>query len=278
MKPYLLVVRPHHWLKNGLVFVPLFFAGTLFSSARFFEATAAFAAFCLVASAMYIVNDLRDRAQDALHPKKRFRPIAAGHITSTQAGALAGALIGTSLALCLIAIPAMLAPLFVYVALNIAYSLWFKHVPVIDILLVAGFYLLRVVAGGAATDTQLSSWLILATIFLSLFIVVGKRRAEFRHEARRPVLARYSKELLDHLLTLSAGLAITVYALYSVLVLTMPLAVYTVIPVVAGVAWFLYRVYTTHDAEYPEKLLFKDPMLFFIFSLWGFSLLYLLYV
>lgn len=276
---YVKLLRVHHWIKNGLIFVPLFFAGALFSYETLFPAVLAFIGFSAIASTMYIFNDMRDRTKDALHPTKRNRAIASGRVSVRRAYVLV-AVLGSFGSTIFYFLPSALPFLLAYIALNVAYSVYLKHMPIIDILVVASFYLLRVVIGGAATGVHLSSWLMLATMFLSLFIVIAKRRAEFGHDVlvRRTVLVHYTKELLDHLLTISAVLAVVVYALYSVLVFASPLAVYTVIPVVAGIFWFLYRVYTTHDAEYPEKLLFTDPILFSIFSLWGFSLLVLLYV
>lgn len=276
---FIRLLRPHHYLKNGLIFVPLFFAGALFDGEKFFAATLAFLGFSFVASAMYIFNDIRDCAHDARHPKKRFRPIASGRISVPRAYSIIALLLLLSLPIFFF-LPQTLPALGAYLLLNVLYSLFLKRVPIVDILAVASFYLLRVICGGVATDTSLSAWIILATICLALFVVIAKRRAEYGHEetARRSVLAKYSKELLDHLLSISAVLAIIVYALHSVLVLSSPYAVYTVIPVIAGIFWFLYRVYTSLEAEYPEKMLFKDPVLFAIFSIWGLSLVVMLYL
>lgn len=266
---YLALMRPHQWIKNGLVFAPLFFAGALFMPGALMACIYAFIAFSLAASMVYTLNDVFDRTQDRLHPKKRNRPLASGRVSVPGAFGLI-AVLAALLALALFTIPAIAPLVILYIALNGAYTAWFKHIAVIDILCVASFYIMRIMAGGSATGIPLSPWIFLCVFFAALFIILGKRRAEFRHESRRKVLEQYSREALDVMLAGAAVLAIISYGLYTVLGHDLPLLIYSTIFVVLAFFRTLNRLYTHPEhAEAPERILFTDPWVFASFVLWG---------
>lgn len=276
--PYVILMRPLQWIKNVLVIAPIFFAGTVLEPAVFMRAALAAVVFCTVSSAMYVFNDIRDAAHDRLHPSKRFRPVASRAVSEGSAWALLVALLVASAALLTLVEPVW-PIILAYVVGNILYSVSLKHVAVIDLAMVAFFYVLRILAGGAATATYVSPWIILCVLFAALFIVIGKRRAEFVHSVKRAVLGSYSQSALDYLLAASATLAITSYGLYSVLGSKSPYAVYSTIFVVVAIFRLLNRMYRSlGDAEYPETLVFKDSWILLTSFLWVIYMFILFYL
>jgi len=275
--PYVLLMRPTQWVKNGLVIAPVFFAGTVLSIGTLGQAALAAVVFSLAASTMYVLNDLKDVAQDRLHPTKRFRPLATGKASVQGAYVLAGILIALAAFGCL-SIPGVVPVVLVYIAVNIVYSLWSKHVPVLDILSVSSSYVLRVLAGGAATATFVSPWIMSCVFFGALILITGKRRAELSRASRRRVLEMYSLRALDLLLAASAALAVLSYGLYSVYGGHGSLMVYSTILVAAAIFRLLGRIYKGKDAEYPETLALKDPWILGITALWVAFMFYVLYL
>lgn len=264
----LVALRPKQWLKNVLVFAPLFFARELPVPHAARAAAAAFVAFCLVSSATYIINDLRDLEADRLHPTKRRRSLASGRITVSSAVALSiGLLLGSGLLMWLLA-PAALPFLALYAVSSVVYSTWLKRVAVAEMLAFIWFYYARILVGGAAAAVALSSWLSLSIVFLALFLVLGKRNAELREGRPREVLAAYSVEFLHGMLFMSAGLVVAFYALYTVLGTPSALMVYSTLPVLAGVTRYLQLAFTHEGAEAPDELLFKDPGLIASAAVW----------
>jgi 4-hydroxybenzoate polyprenyltransferase len=176
-------------------------------------------------------------------------------------------------------VPALLPVALAYIGLNALYSFKLKHVAVIDIFIVAMFYLLRVVAGGVATGLPLSPWIILCVLFGALFIIVGKRRAEANLASRRSVLNSYSKEALDAMLNITAGLAIISYGLYSILGHNSPYLVYSAIFVALVFFRMLNHIYLRpHDAESPELLVFKDRWILGSFVAWVVYVFWIFYL
>jgi decaprenyl-phosphate phosphoribosyltransferase len=268
LAPYLHLMRPRQWIKNALIFAPVFFSGSLFIREALFEAALCAVAFSLFASAVYVVNDIADIDADRAHPTKKNRPLPRGAVPVTGAYVLALILLlaGAGLSLFL---PAATPWFVLYLVLNGAYSFWLKHVAIVDITLVATFYVLRIAAGGAATSIELSPWIILATFFLALFLVVGKRRGEFGRNERRKSLDGYAPQMLDSLFIGSAVLAIGSYSLWSVLGHPSVYAVYTIVPVAA----VLFRVTNQlllhpEHGEAPEVMVFKDRWTLFFTLLW----------
>jgi len=213
-------MRPRQWVKNVLVLAAPFAAGVLFSTVVAADLAIAFAAFSLAASGIYLVNDAKDVAADRAHPVKRHRPIAAGVVPVPLAFATAAALLVGALAVSVLATPQLAVVVAVYAAVQLSYCYWLKHQPVLDICVVASGFLLRAVAGGAATGVALSQWFLLTAGFGSLFMVAGKRYAEMMLAERtgakiRKSLERYSASYLRFVWALSATVLIMTYCLWA---------------------------------------------------------------
>ena len=213
--------RPRHWVKNLLVFAAPGTAGLLTDPSAVVVAAGAFAAFCLVASGTYFVNDAINVDADRLHPTKRRRPVATGTVGVRLAAVVGGALSIGGIALALLLSGWMLASvLAVYAGLQPIYSLWLRNVPVVDLLTVAAGFVLRAIAGAVAVDVPISHWFLLVTSFGSLFVVAGKRSAEHmdlgeQRARHRPTLGDYSLGFLHHVRSVSSALAVGAYCLWA---------------------------------------------------------------
>ncbi|MBN9101512.1 MULTISPECIES: decaprenyl-phosphate phosphoribosyltransferase [unclassified Pseudonocardia] len=213
-------MRPKQWVKNVLVLAAPFVAGTLFTTGIVLHLVIAFVAFSLAASGVYLVNDANDVEADRAHPTKRNRPIAAGIVPAGLALGVAVVLLLGALALAWLASTQLLVVLAVYVAVQLAYCFWLKHQPVLDICIVASGFLLRAIAGGAATGIPLSQWFLLTAGFGSLFMVAGKRYAEMMLAERtgakiRKSLEAYSASYLRFVWALSATVLTVTYCLWA---------------------------------------------------------------
>lgn len=212
-------MRPRQWLKNALVAGAPFTAGVLFRPEVLAATLAAFVAFCLLSSSVYLANDARDVKEDRQHPTKRFRPIASGALPVKLARALSGALAAAGLALGFRTDPDLGITLSVYLAIQVAYTGGLKRQAVLDLAIVASGFLLRAIAGGVASDIRLSQWFLLVAGFGSLFIVAGKRYSELhalgRQGATRPCLLQYSESYLQFVWALAAGLTVISYSLWA---------------------------------------------------------------
>jgi decaprenyl-phosphate phosphoribosyltransferase len=212
-------MRPRQWVKNILVATAPLAAGQLFAGSVLAKVGLTFVAFCLVSAAVYLVNDVRDVEEDRLHPRKRFRPIAAGELSPTTAIALAvvTAALGLTLGF-LVAIPLGIT-LVVYLGLQILYSAFLKHLPVVDLAMVASGFLLRAIAGGVATGIPLSQWFLLVAAFGSFFMVAGKRYSEMKaiggEAGTRRSLTRYSESYLRFAWMLAAVMVLISYSLWA---------------------------------------------------------------
>jgi len=253
-------MRIHQWIKNLLIFTPIFFAGELFDGMNFFTVLSAFAVFCLAASFVYILNDISDRKNDVNHPIKKMRAIASGRLKIYQAFIMLLMLLGVAVFVIYFYVPQIFLPIIAYFILNLGYSFYLKHIPVFDIMTVSSFYLLRVLAGGMAAGTYMSRWLILCTIFITLFIITGKRKAELGRTNTREVLKKYNINLLDHLLTISLTATLVVYGVYTVLGVDSDIAVYSIIFVLVGMFRYVYLTYTSSETEFPERAVYRDKV------------------
>lgn len=281
-------MRLPQWTKNGLVVLAMVFARTLTDAPTFVRVTLAFFAFSLAASAIYVVNDLADVEKDRAHPKKRFRPIASGALSLP--GAVLTALV-CGLGAALLAAIVLLSPfvgaashgidpfaryggggllfalaLGVYLAQNVLYSLWLKHLVLWDVFSIAFGFFLRALAGAFAADVYISPWFYLCTIFLSLFLALGKRRAELAQRVAdgavgntRKSLQGYTLQLLDQLLIVVVTCAIIAYSLYTFLGVPGTHQLMITIPfLIFGTARYLYLIYVKAQGEQPDRLLFQD--------------------
>lgn len=220
MKQYLKLMRIHHYIKNLLVFLALACSGQLLNMEKLTAAIIAFAAFCMVSSAVYIFNDIRDKEKDKNHPTKCKRPVAMGAVPVKNAAILAIILLVAAVILnCIVFNIASTLFLVLYLVINLAYSMGLKNMPIIDItILVAGF-LIRIVYGAFITGINISNWLYLTVIALSFYFALGKRRNEIRNTSggeTRQVLKAYPIGFLDKSMGMCLTLANTFYALWSV--------------------------------------------------------------
>jgi len=212
-------MRPRQWVKNLLVLAAPLAAGRLFESAVIKTAALAFVAFCLVSATVYLVNDVRDVEEDRQHPTKRFRPIASGELKPSTA-VLVAAITGVcGLALGFFVSVPLGITLLVYVGLQLLYSAYLKHLPVVDLAVVASAYLLRAIAGGVATGIPLSQWFLLVAAFGSFFMVSGKRYSEMKSlgsdAGTRRSLTRYSESYLRFAWMLAAVMVLISYSLWA---------------------------------------------------------------
>lgn len=267
----LVAMRPRQWTKNLLLFAGIIFAAQLGDPSRWAAAVTAFVAYCAASSAAYLVNDVRDAESDRLHPVKRARPMARGELSPRAALALAGALALAAFALVGALGPLSLACLAAFVALQAAYSLGLKTFELVDVLAIAGLFVLRASAGAIAVDVRISEWLLLCTFLLALFVALGKRRAELGLDGvhARPALDGYSAALVDQLLGIVAAATIAAYTGYALaahdtrwLVATVPLVVY-------GLFRYLLLLHRRGLGEEPESLLVEDLPLLVTVAVWA---------
>jgi 4-hydroxybenzoate polyprenyltransferase len=270
----LVSLRPRQWPKNLLVFAGIVFAAELGDPTRWVQATVAFVAYCAASSAAYLVNDVRDAADDRVHPLKRTRPIARGELGPRPAIALAAALAACALAL---TAPLGLVPLLFVLAfatLQLGYSFSLKHLVVLDVMTISGLFVVRAAAGAAAVDVRISPWLLLCTALLALFLGLAKRRGELvlvggEGAPARPVLAGYSLELVDQLVGIVAACTIIAYSLYTFTADEQtPWMMVTIPFVVFGIFRYLLLVHRRDLGEEPEAVLLSDVPILVCVALW----------
>lgn len=291
-------MRPQQWTKNGLTLLAAVFSRTIFDGPTLTRVLIGFVAFCLAASGIYLVNDLADRERDRAHPVKRHRPIASGALDPRAAAWLAVALFAGAAALALWLLfgglyhdlPHKADPfaalggggllfalaLAAYVALNLAYSRWLKRLALWDVFAIAAGFVLRALAGAFAAAVYISPWFYLCAIFLSLFLALGKRRAELLRIAAEPETSGaresvmlYTTQLLDQLIVLAVTSAVMAYSLYTFqgdvshgrLIITVPVVLF-------GVCRYLYLIYVRREGERPDELLYRDPQILGAVALW----------
>lgn len=220
MKYYFILLRPKHYIKNLIIFIPLVFAGRLLDAQSVISCVGAFVVFSLLSSVIYIINDLRDVEKDRQHPTKRNRPIASGRVSFPGAVAAAAVIFILSAAVGLICSfsAASWAILGGYFLLNLAYSLGLKNIPILDVTILAFGYILRLMLGGAVTGIEISGWLYLVITAVSYYMGLGKRRNELRGTSRdtREVLRHYNYSFLDKSMQMFLTLAIVFYSLWAV--------------------------------------------------------------
>jgi decaprenyl-phosphate phosphoribosyltransferase len=279
-------MRPRQWLKNVLVLAAPLASADLVQVTVLEKVGLAFVAFCMAASAVYLINDSVDVAEDRAHPVKRHRPIAAGLVPVKLAVATSAVLFVGSLAVAWLASMQLLIVIAVYIAVQLGYCFGLKHQPVIDICIVASGFLIRAIAGGAASNIPLSQWFLLAAGFGSLFMVAGKRYAEFELASRtgakiRKSLERYSASYLRFVWTLSASVLIMTYVLWAFEIRAAHhnsvWSVISIVPFVVAVLRYAVDVDGGNGGE-PEEIAIGDRVLQVLAVLWLCALVVAVYV
>ncbi len=257
--------RPHQWTKNAFVFAAVVFAPKLSDPQAILQSIYAFILFSLGAGAVYLINDLRDIEKDRVHPKKKNRPIASGQVSTGTATIAAIVLIVVSLGGSAWMAPEFGGIMLFYLVLNILYSFYLKHEVILDVIIIAVGYVLRVEAGGIVIDVPVSNYLRLCTFLLALLLALGKRRHELvlveDAANHRRILKEYSPELLDHMMGLTTASILVSYALYTQdpsgiggrnqLIWTVPFVIY-------GIFRYLYLIHKKEMGGDPAEILFQD--------------------
>jgi 4-hydroxybenzoate polyprenyltransferase len=270
----LAAMRPRQWSKNLLLFAGLVFAAKLGDATRWLEALLAFAAYCAASSAAYLVNDVRDAEHDRAHPVKRFRPVASGELPARTALVLAGLLAGAAFAGVAVLGLGSVGFLAGFLLLQAAYTAGLKHVVLIDVLAIAGLFVVRASAGAEAVDVRISPWLLICTGLLALFLALAKRRAELvlvgaEETPGRPVLEGYSLALVDQLVTVVAASTVIAYSLYTFTARDSKAMMATVPFVVYGVFRYLLLLHRHDLGEEPENVLLADVPLLLTIAAWA---------
>jgi 4-hydroxybenzoate polyprenyltransferase len=279
-------LRPRQWVKNLFVFAGILFTRQLLTP-LFWTALEAFGLFCALSGGVYLLNDVADAEKDRLHPAKRSRPVAAGTLPR-------GAALGIGVLILLLALAGSFALSFrfglvalAYATLLTAYSIWFKHLVILDVLILAIGFVLRAVAGTVAIDVEISGWLLICSLLIALFLALGKRRHEYltlkaAAAGHRPILAEYGEGFLDQMIAVVTASTVTAYALYTMspetvakfhtpfLPLTIPFVLY-------GIFRYLYLLYRREQGGNPSDLLLSDRALLVNTFLWAVAVLVILY-
>lgn len=287
LKALLKTMRPRQWVKNGFLFTALIFDRQLTNSPAFLSTLAGFILFCLLSSAVYILNDLADLEADRQHPYKRLRPLASGQLPEPVARTSAIALLLLIFPFAYLLSKPFAAIALLYLLVNLAYTRWLKHVPILDVMIIASLFVLRVAAGVTLIQVErFSPWLYVFTTFLALYLSIGKRRAELALMAEtanthRRVLDGYSIPLLDQLTTIVSSITIITYSLYTFSAENLPSnhAMMLTIPfVIFGIFRYLYLVQVECSGGAPEEVLLSDKSLQAAIFLWGLAILVIFYV
>lgn len=280
-------LRPRQWVKNVFVFAALVFAGRLADPQALMRACGAFAVFCALSSAVYLINDVRDREADRLHPVKRRRPVAAGELAAGTASAASVVLAVAALFAAFRLSTGLGEAAAAYLVLNLAYSFGLKRVVILDVMMVATGFLLRAYAGARVLDVAISRWLVMCTGLLALFLGFVKRRQEIavmeRATGARPILREYSLPYLDQMIAIVTGATVVAYSLYAFspevaqklgtehLGLTIPFVLF-------GIFRYLYLVHQRGEGENPTAVMLTDLPMILDVVLWGIAVLVALYV
>lgn len=284
------LIRPHQWTKNVFLFAGVVFARKLDDRSSVIAALIAFGCFCMFSSSVYVVNDIHDREEDKLHPRKRTRPIASGAVSVPQAIALAVALLAASLSLAYIFLDrAFVAVGLTYLVLQVFYTFLLKHEVLLDVVVIGLGFVLRAVAGAVAVHVEISPWLVVCTFTLCLFMGFSKRRcelsamseAEGAARRHRKTLAFYTPDLLNHMTTMAAAIAVVSFMLYATdqrtvrefgtnyLIYTLPLVVYAI---------FRFAFLVEHGlVDGPTDVMLRDRPFQVALLLWALAVVAIIY-
>lgn len=291
MKGIIQLIRPHQWVKNLFVFIPLFFSGNLLNSSDLWASLITFAAFSLVASAVYCFNDIIDVEADRKHARKRMRPIASGAVSITSAYIIMMLMLLLSAGFTLllggkaIVVGGVLLGYFV---LNLAYCLWLKQLAIVDVCIVAFGFVLRIIAGGLATDVHLSKWIVLMTFLLTLFMSFAKRRDDVvimneTGETPRKNTIKYNITFINQAITIVASVMLVCYIMYTVSPEVIqnfhtPYLYLTSVFVLLGLLRYMQITLVDEDSGDPTKIILRDKFTQIVVFAWGLSFLLMIYV
>ncbi|MBI5641338.1 MAG: decaprenyl-phosphate phosphoribosyltransferase [Nitrospirae bacterium] len=285
---YLVLLRPRHYFKNLFIFSPLFFGLKITDLRLFLDCLTAFILFSLVASAIYIFNDYRDIAEDRIHPTKRNRPLASGAIPVSTALSLMTLLLISGLVPAYFFNQGIFYLIVIYALLNISYSLKLKHIAIIDVFVIAIGFVLRIFVGSMSTHIKLSSWIILMTFLLALFLALAKRRDDVMifidtGIKTREVVNGYNMELLNGSMLIMASVVIVSYIMYTlspeVILKTHSDKLYlTVVFVIMGIIRYMQIEFVENKGEAPTDVFLKDRFLQLSILCWIFSFIVILYL
>lgn len=283
IKKYIKLARLKHGVKNLLIFLPLIYSGNFFAQDKLASSIVAFVAFTLAASAVYVVNDIRDKDLDKKHPKKKNRPIAAGVVSVRSAWVYAVLLLAISLGLqAASGLPlASFWILAAYVAINLLYSFWFKNVPIIDIGIISLGFILRVFYGGEVIGVEISQWLSLVILAFSLYLGLGKRQGEIKSGSAhtRKVNQYYTKEFLDKNMFVCLTLAIVFYSLWTVEASVSHQYLFWTIPLVIAIMMlYSFDVEKPGVEADPASVLFSDKILMSLIGIYVLAIMGVFYL
>lgn len=286
MKKYIKLIRMKHWLKNGLIFFPLFFGGELLDRKKLLITILGFLAFSFIASVIYIINDINDIENDKSHPRKCKRPLASGEITKNQAITIA---IGLGLCAVFLNILACQSNwlgfilLAIYLATNILYSKGLKNVPIIDVLILVLGYVIRIYYGAELINVKVSNWLFLTVLFMAFFLGLGKRRNELLRQGtdNRKVLDKYTQDFLNSNMYVSLGLTIVFYSLWCSEMSDLKnnnFVMFTIPLVVSICMKYNLNIEQEDDDGDPMETLLKDKLLSMLIIIYVICMLSIFYI
>lgn len=288
MKPFIVLIRPHQWIKNSFIFMPLFFGLGITNEGLLLKTGVVFAGFCLTASGIYVFNDLFDRAEDRLHPQKQSRPLASGAVRPHTAQLLSAGLLFGGFGLISFAGWAVMGVGLSYILLNVIYTVKAKHIPILDVTAIAVGFVLRLYAGSYATGVPLSEWILITTFLLALFLALAKRRDDalifFRDGAKtRKLIDGYSIEFLNAAMIICATVALIAYLMYSVSPeVTARIGSHrlylTNLFVLVGMLRYFQITLVNEQSGNPAKVVLTDRFLQITIASWLSSFFWLLYL
>ena len=286
MSRILSLLRVKQWIKNAFVFVAAFF-GKALTLANLHDLCIAFISFCFISSAVYILNDYRDLEQDRMHPKKSKRPLASGEVSIVTAVITAILLATSSLLLAgLVQYQSLLYLLLLYAVINIFYSFGLKKVAIVDLILVSSGFVLRVIGGAVVVNVVVSFWLLLMTFLFSMFIVIGKRRDDFKYGSEnanqlRLVNKSYSLAFLDYSILIFSTLLLVCYVMYTYFSPYFSSNIYWAlisnVLVFMGLMRYLQTIFVEDKGGSPTEFAFKDKFIKIVLLLWAMVFAYLIY-
>ena len=287
IKSFLKLIRVNHYVKNLFIFLPLFFLGQITNTELFLNALLAFIAFSISASAIYILNDYLDIEDDRKHPTKKYRPLASGLISKKEGFFLIG--LFSIIGLTIMANQSIQALILLssYIVLNIGYSFYLKHIPIVDITIISIGFVLRLFIGSIVTETHLSKWIVIMTFLLALFLALAKRRDDVIHyinteKKMRKVIDGYNLQLIDGAMLVMASVVIVSYLLYTTSLeviqrINSEYLYITSIFVILGVLRYMQITFVGNNSGSPTKIFLKDKFIIITILSWISSFVYLIY-